>query len=527
MRVPVTRVLGAVVLLLSPHLRAQLGATNQTHAKAGTAESRTAQRMEAIRDQPPALRAFLLRMPKGGDLHMHLSGAVYAETFLANAAQDNLCVDPIKLVLLPNVGTTRSIPAKPVCAEGTVAAAEAFTNEKLYDALIDSFSMRSFQPTPGTSGHDQFFATFGRFNGISKTHLGEWVDEVAARAATQNEQYLEIMHTPSFDIAVHAAKDLPPITSDSDFVALRDQLLKAGLKDNIRKDREELDAVEHRRNELEHCATPQATAACAVKVRFLFQVLRAFAPSTVFAQTVLGFELASVDPRVVGINYVQPEDSYASMSQYTEEMRSIRALRPLYPGVHLSLHAGELAPGLVPPEGLRFHIRQAVDIAGAERIGHGVDIASEIDSAQLLREMHDRNIMLELNITSNDTILGIRGANSPLSLYRAFGVPFAISTDDEGVSRIDLTNEYMRGVQDQHLTYADLKASARASLEHSFLPGDSLNTTPNIYTAMRAGCSPTQTSPACEAFLKTSERAAAQFELERRFTAFEVEVASH
>jgi adenosine deaminase len=33
-------------------------------------------------------------MPKGGDLHMHLSGAVYAETFLKEAAADNLCVNP-------------------------------------------------------------------------------------------------------------------------------------------------------------------------------------------------------------------------------------------------------------------------------------------------------------------------------------------------------------------------------------------------------------------------------------------------
>ncbi len=517
MRVLIAHILGAAALLLSPVLHGQ-------HNTA-IAESRTAQRLEAIRDQPPALRAFLLRMPKGGDLHMHLSGAVYAETFIQNAAEDNLCADPVKLVFLPNVGTTRSLPPKPVCAEGTVPAAEALTNQKLYDALIDSFSMRSFQPTPGISGHDQFFATFGRFSGISKTHLGEWVDEVATRAATQNEQYLEIMHTPSFDIAARAAKDFPPLTAGSDYVALRDQLLKAGLKDNISKDRDELDHMEARRNELEHCGTPQATPACAVKVRYLFQVLRAFAPSTVLAQTVLGFELASVDPRVVGLNYVQPEDSLASMSQYTEEMRSLQALRPLYPKVHLSLHAGELAPGLVPPEGLRSHIREAVDIAGAERIGHGVDIASELHSAQTLQQMHDRNILLELNITSNDTILGIRGPNSPLSLYRAFGVPFAISTDDEGVSRIDITNEYLRGVQDQHLTYADLKASARASLEHSFLPGDTLNTTPNSYTTLRAGCSPAHTSSTCDVFLKTSERAAAQLELERRFQTFEAEVA--
>ncbi len=487
---------------------------------ANPAEARTAARLEALRDQPPALRAFLLRMPKGGDLHMHLSGAVYAETFIGNAAEDSFCADPTKLVLLPNRGLA---DGKPVCAEGTVPAADALHNQKLYDALVDSFSMRGFQPTPGTSGHDQFFATFARFSGINKAHLGEWVDEVAARAATQNEQYLELMHTPDFAVATRLSQALPALTPGSDFAALRNQLLQAGLRDNIAKDREELDAMERRRNELERCGTPQAAPACQVTVRYLFQVLRALPPATVFAQTVLAFELASADRRVVGLNYVQPEDSLASMSQYSEEMHSLQALRPFYPGVHLSLHAGELAPGLVPPEGLRTHIREAVDVAGAERIGHGVDIASEINSAQLLTEMHERNVLLELNITSNDTILGIRGTNSPLSLYRAFHVPFALSTDDEGVSRIDLTNEYLRAVQDQHLTYADLKASARASLEHSFLPGETLNVIPNSYASLRAGCTPARETPACNAFLHASERASAQYELERRFLRFESE----
>ena len=491
-----------------------------------TPEVRTAQQLDGMSENPPALRAFLLRMPKGGDLHMHLSGAVYAETFLQDAAEDNLCADPVKLVLLPNRGLTKETPAKPVCAEGTVAAAEAFSNQKLYDALVDSFSMRSFQPTPGTSGHDQFFATFSRFNGISKTHLAEWVDEVATRAASQNEQYLEIMSTPDFGEAAALARklDLPGVSTD--YAAMRDTLLKAGIASTLARDREEFDTIERGRRELEHCGTPQAAAACTVQVRFLFQVLRAFPASTVFAQTVLAFELASTDPLVVGLNYVQPEDSYGSMSQYSGQMRMLHALRPLYPKVHLSLHAGELAPGLVPPAGLRFHIREAVEVAGAERIGHGVDVASETGSAEVLRQMHDRNILLELNITSNDTILGVRGVYSPLSLYRAAGVPFAISTDDEGVSRIDLTNEYMRGVIDQHLTYLDLKASARASLEHSFLPGDTLNTIPNSYAALRGGCTlpaAGRPSPACDIFLHTSERAAQQYDLERRFAAFEAD----
>ena len=50
-----------------------------------------------------------------------------------------------------------------------------------------------------------------------------------------------------------------------------------------------------------------------------------------------------------------------------------------------------------------------------------------------------------------------------------YGVPVALSTDDAGVSRSDMTHEYLRAVQTQGLGYVDLKRMARASLEHSFL----------------------------------------------------------
>ena len=81
----------------------------------------------------------------------------------------------------------------------------------------------------------------------------------------------------------------------------------------------------------------------------------------------------------MGINFVRPEDDYVAMRDYTLQMKMIGYLHSVYPNVHISLHAGELALGLVPPEGLRFHIRQAVELAHAERIGHGVDVMHEDD----------------------------------------------------------------------------------------------------------------------------------------------------
>jgi adenosine deaminase len=534
--------LGALMLTLCLSGNAQ----RVLHTRAATPrEARAIRAFNAARQSPLQLRAFLVGMPKGADLHMHLSGAIYAETFLRDAAADNLCVDPKALTLQKNAGTSRSIPPQAVCAEGNVRADSVFKDQHLYDQLVDSFSMRSFVPSAGWSGHDQFFATFARFGGIDKSHGGEWLDEVASRAAAQNEQYLEIMQTPSFSHAVKLAYEIgwptprnpaqPPGypaaedtsgTSTAELSALRDKLLAGGLRDDLAPDRAELHSALDARNEIEHCGEPNAALGCTVKIRFMYQVLRAFPPEQVFAQTLLGFELAASDPDVVGINFVQPEDAFMAMSEYSRQMRMLDYLHSVYPQVHISLHAGEIAPGLVPPNGLKFHIREAVDLGHAERIGHGVDVMYEQDPEALLKEMAERHIMVEINITSNDVILGVSLNRHSLPAYRAARVPVALSTDDEGVSRIDLTHEYARAATDFNLSYLDLKRMARTSLEHSFLPGRSLWATADDFTRTDPACAAQQLgsdnpSSRCLAFLNANQRAAEQWQLEHRYGIFE------
>jgi len=232
------------------------------------------------------------------------------------------------------------------------------------------------------------------------------------------------------------------------------------------------------------------------------------------------------EPGFVGINFVQPEDGYLSMRDYTLHMKMLDYLHSVYPQVPISLHAGELAPGLVPPEGLRFHIRQAVELGHAQRIGHGVDVMYEDDAPALLKELAKKHVMVEINLSSNEGILGIKGAAHPFPNYRAAHVPVALSTDDEGVSRIDITHEYVRAALDYRLAYQDLKQLARTGMEHSFLPGPSLWAEPDAFSAPSAPCKgqplgADKPSAPCKAFLDTSEKASAQWELERRFRAFE------
>ena len=110
-----------------------------------------------------------------------------------------------------------------------------------------------------------------------------------------------------------------------------------------------------------------------------------------------------------------PEDGTISMADYALHMKIVGFLHGLYPKVHISLHAGELAPGLVPPEGLCCHIRLAVEDAHAERIGHGVDVMYEDRPYDLLKEMAAKHVMVEINLTSNDVILGVSRKRSPVS----------------------------------------------------------------------------------------------------------------
>jgi adenosine deaminase len=306
---------------------------------------------------------------------------------------------------------------------------------------------------------------------------------------------------------------------------LADEIIGKGLFDDIPAARAFLDEADALRDAKGNCGKPDEKPACKVETRYIYQVFRNTPMESVLAQAPLGFELASVDPRVVGINLVGAEDDCAAMADYADHMRIFAYVGGLYPKVHVSFHAGELALGLVPPEGLCCHVRQAVEVADADRIGHGVDVMQEDNPEALLKEMAAKHVLVEINLTSNDDVLGIRGKHHPFPTYRKFGVPVALSTDDEGIERIDLTHEYVRAVESYDLTYADLKQIARASLEHSFLPGASLWQERDVFTAIVPDCrtdtAGDQTSASCAAFLKASEKAAQQWELERRFSAFE------
>jgi hypothetical protein len=483
-----------------------------TPPAAGPARSAIEARFETLKATPPRLDAFLRAMPKGADLHSHLSGAVYAESYIAWAIADGLCL----------VVATQSLAAPPCeAASGRPPLATAMADTAAYNALIDAFSMRNHEKG-GASGHDQFFATFARFGAAGNQRGTEMLVEVIARAAEQNVHHLELMTSPGMAAARVLGRQVGWIDDpDRHLEALRRQ----GLDAIAAQAAAELAAGQSALHESLGCAGSTPQAACAVSVRYLAQVIRNFPKEQVFAQIALGFVLAAQSPLVVGINLVAPEDDRVSLVDYSDHMRMVGALRRHYPQVGISLHAGELALGLVPPQALRFHIAQAVRVAGATRIGHGVDILHEDGAEDLLAEMARKAVMVEINLSSNDLILGVSGHQHPYAAYRAHGVPMALSTDDEGVSRIDLTHEYRRAVLTYDLGYAELKQLSRNGLSHAFVSGESLWQDASRALPVKACGADTlgdrSPSVGCAAFLGASAKATLQWRLEADYQRFE------
>jgi adenosine deaminase len=417
-------------------------------------EAAAAQYFASIRNNPSLLLAFLADMPKGGDLHNHLSGAIYAESYLQWAADDGLCLVTATLSI---VGGTCD------AGGGRPSASEVVRNGDIYSRTIDAMSMRHWDPA--LSGHDHFFATFSRF-GPASAKTGDMLAEVAARAAAEHVSYLELMLTPDGGAGAARGAEAP---WDPDFARQRDTLLAAGFRDAvIGAARGRLDQAEARQRELLKCGTVRPDAGCRVTLRYIYQVARANTPQSVFGQMLAGFEIASADPRLVSLNLVQPEDDPLAVHDFLLQMRMLDYLHARYPHVKITLHAGELVEGLVPPEVLRFHIRESVRLGHASRIGHGAGVMYEDDPLALLREMASKNVLVEVALSSNDLILGIRGSRHPLRTYLKYGVPVTLVTDDPGVSRSSLTLEYRKAVEEQGLDYRTLKRMAWSSIEYSF-----------------------------------------------------------
>jgi hypothetical protein len=464
---------------------------------------------EQIKGHPPTLRLFLAQFPKGGDLHKHLDGAIFAETYLQWAAEDGKCID---------LNTAQL--SLPPCDGKSVS--DVIDDVPIVNRLIDAFSIRNYERR-SVSGHDHFFATFGRFAAATVGREADMIADVRRRASRENVNYLELMQIFGMQEAMKVGREnrhWADLTTEDTLIADKQ------LGDLVNEVLAKTDIIEEDVQRQLGCEMDPGNDGCDVTVRYLSTVLRGLTKAEVAAQSLVATKLVAQDPRYVGINLAMPEDMPKVLENYSWQMALVRDLMNKFPLARpgLTLHAGELSMGLVSPDELRHHIGEAVFVAGARRIGHGTAIAFEDNAEALLEKMANDKILVEINLSSNAVILGVTGEDHPFTLYQQYGVPVALATDNTGVSRIDFTHEYQRAVETYDLSYVELKTLARNSIEYSFLAGESLFE--DIPTATRKEVCRSQPgniarSPICITFLSRSEKANRQMDLERRFEDFE------
>ncbi len=135
---------------------------------------------------------------------------------------------------------------------------------------------------------------------------------------------------------------------------------------------------------------------------------------------------------LAGAESLYPTKDYEYSFNYAKELN-----------VPYTIHSGE-ADGI-------SSINSAINF-GTKRIGHGVRC---IDNIATIQEIIDRDILLEICLTSNYQTEAIKGKHPLEELYRK-GVKISINTDNDTVSNIDINSEYERVLKETNLTINDI-----------------------------------------------------------------------
>ncbi|QSH41479.1 hypothetical protein P0136_07830 [Lentisphaerota bacterium ZTH] len=420
----------------------------------------------AKRGCTPELIAFLVRMPKGGDLHNHLLGATYGEFLLESASKNNLLFDPASKHFY-SAKEAKNLSENQRAKLIPAAELKQPENEKAYYAYRDAISTRGAYITGKI--HDHFFDTFLRMLSTNRSY-GQMLAEVIHRNHSQNVNYLEL---------ILSLIDQQPV----------EDALKNFSMDNLEQAYQQAEAAYQKYqvaqktvttlNEIEVEAhklllRKYNEEGFPVTVRYIIETWRNVNNKTFFAMAFCNMKAVNLDPRIVAHNIVQPEDMPLSRQCFSAQMKILDFLWHKMNKPHMTLHAGELVLRDSPVEPMQDRISRTIKEGHAERIGHGVSIAWEKNLPQLLKQMREEGICVEICLSSNEGILGIRGNDHPFNLFRKNAVPVTICTDDEGVNRSNLTMEFVKAVKRYNISYDQLKDIVRNSIEYSFLTGRSL-----------------------------------------------------
>ena len=144
-------------------------------------------------------------------------------------------------------------------------------------------------------------------------------------------------------------------------------------------------------------------------------------------------------------------------------------------GLHITVHSGE-----TPMDDAAQWVRDSVEILGAERIGHGIQI---VRNPEVLNFVRDRKIPLEVCPISNYLTQAFATYEEhPVRKLMNSGIKITINSDDPGVFATTLSDDY-EILQNIHgFTVADFNQCNRIALESSFLLKNELNPYQNLFS---------------------------------------------
>lgn len=421
--------------------------------------------LEKIRNNEAELTAFFSQMPKGGDLHHHFSGSIYAEPMLEDAIAEDFYLNTSTMEVLkdkPNTGDWEQFST--IIKRGELYAYK--------QKIMEKWSAKDYNGVSYPSDK-LFFESFSKFSPAIPGHFGEGLIELKNRAISENVSYIETQ-----------LSTIPSEINTADLVDFNAQLRQAAVnKDEktVKKLLESLyktfqkrdakkDALNFNINFVAKMHNDLKIDDANFTMRYQNFVLRFMEPVDLFKNLVVAFISADSSDLMAGVNIVSPEDGETSMKDYWLHMVMFNYCHSVFPDVKYTLHAGELTLGLVQPEDLTWHINDAIYVAGANRIGHGVDMAYEKNAYSLLQYMAKQQIPIEINLASNEFILKVKENRHPISLYREFNVPVVISTDDAGILRTNMTEQYvLLAKRYKDVSYDEIKRYVYNSINFSFI----------------------------------------------------------
>lgn len=425
--------------------------------------------LEKIRNNEALSTAFFQQMPKGGDLHHHFSGSIYAEPLLERAIAEDFYLN------LETMEVSKTKPEK--------GNWQTFSSLKK-DGKLDHYQQQVMQTwsakdyNGSVPSDDLFFDSFQKFEPTIKGHFAEGMLELKKRALSENVSYIETQLSTIpcdmnvSDLADFNAKLRQTATQKDEKAALK---LLEELYQSLQKKEAKKYATDFNTNFIAKLHKDLKIDDERFTMRYQNFVLRFMDPVDLFKNLTIAFISANDSKLVAGVNIVSPEHGENSMKDYWLHMVMFKYCNSKFPAVKYTLHAGELTLGLVQPEDLTWHINDAIHIAGANRIGHGVDMAYEANSYDLLRHMAQKNIPIEINLTSNEFILKVKENRHPFTLYKEFNVPMVISTDDAGILRTNMTEQYvLLAKRYPDVSYATIKKYVYNSINYSFIQDEAV-----------------------------------------------------